>query len=192
MRAELVHSPEMEEYRLSPTHPLKPERFTLALELARQWGLVGEGGATVVRPDPATDAELLFAHDAGYVAAVKRASADPGRWPGGFGIGPGDTPAFAHMHEAAALAAGGTARALRDVVAGVSPRAFNLAGGLHHAHRDRAAGFCVYNDLAVAIASRHRRAPRAADRLRRPRRPPWRRRSGGVLRARRRAHRFRA
>ncbi len=153
MRAELVHSPEMEEYRLSPTHPLKPERFTLALELARQWGLVGEGGAIVVRPDPATDAELLFAHDAGYVAAVKRASADPGRWPGGFGIGPGDTPAFAHMHEAAALAAGGTARALRDVVAGVSPRAFNLAGGLHHAHRDRAAGFCVYNDLAVAIAS---------------------------------------
>ncbi len=39
------------------------------------------------------------------------------------------------------------------MVAGVSLRAFNLAGGLHHAHRDRAAGFCVYNDLAVAIAS---------------------------------------
>ncbi len=38
MRVELVYSPEMEEYRLSPTHPLKPERFTLALELAQAVG----------------------------------------------------------------------------------------------------------------------------------------------------------
>ena len=39
------------------------------------------------------------------------------------------------------------------MVSGARLRAFYPAGGLHHAHRDRAAGFCVYNDLVVAIAS---------------------------------------
>ena len=79
------------------------------------------------------------------------ASADPDGWRGGFGINTGDTPAFPAMHEAAALAAGATTRALSDVVSGACVRAFSPAGGLHHAHRDRAAGFCVYNDLVVAI-----------------------------------------
>jgi len=71
---------------------------------------------------------------------------------GGYGIGPGDTPAFPLMHEAAALVAGGTTDGLRLVLEGKATRAFNPAGGMHHAHRDRVAGFCIYNDCAVAIA----------------------------------------
>lgn len=153
MNTELVYSPDLETYRLSAEHPLRPERFSLAIELAASWGLLGETGAAIVTPEAATDAELLLAHDAEYVAAVKRASADPAGWREGFGIGPGDTPAFAGMHTAASLAVGATLRAARDVVAETIPRAFSPAGGLHHAHRDRAAGFCVYNDPAVAIAA---------------------------------------
>ena len=153
MHVELVYSRMMAAYRFGSAHPMQPERFTLAVELSKQWGLIGDLGAATVPPLAATDAELHLAHEAAYVSAVERASADPGLWHGGFGIGPGDTPAFAGMHEAAALAAGATTRALRDVISGDCQRAFSPAGGLHHAHYDRAAGFCIYNDLAVAIAT---------------------------------------
>jgi acetoin utilization protein AcuC len=47
---------------------------------------------------------------------------------------------------------GGTLRAAELVMSGEVDRAFAIAGGLHHAHRDHASGFCIYNDLAVAIA----------------------------------------
>jgi acetoin utilization protein AcuC len=50
------------------------------------------------------------------------------------------------------LVVGGSIRAAELVMGGEVTRAFNLAGGLHHAHRDRASGFCVYSDLAAAIA----------------------------------------
>jgi acetoin utilization protein AcuC len=57
------------------------------------------------------------------------------------------------MHEAAATLAGGTLVALDEVMAGRAAHAFVPFGGLHHAMRARAGGFCVYNDLAVAIAA---------------------------------------
>jgi acetoin utilization protein AcuC len=160
MRVEVAYTPEMAAYRFGPGHPMRPERFSLAVDLAREWGLLGESGAMPVTPAIATDPELELAHGGDYVAAVKRASADPRGWSGGFGIGPGDTPAFTGMHEAAALAAGAALHALRDVGSGKCLRAFSPAGGLHHAHRDRAAGFCVYNDLAVAITAVTAERPR--------------------------------
>lgn len=170
MSVELVYTPRLAEYRLSADHPLRPERFTLAVSLARAWGLIAEQGspaetpdgpprAALVEPAPATDDDLLLVHDAEYVSAVKRASSAPELWRGAFGIGPGDTPAFAGMHEASALVCGATARALDDVLAGAALRAFAPAGGLHHAHRGYASGFCVYNDCAVAIERAIRREP---------------------------------
>src|SRR5207302_1249434 len=106
-------------------------------------------------PAPATDAELLLAHTPGYVDAVRALSLDStdhGRATAA-GLGAGDTPAFRGMHDAAALIAGGTLAAARALMDGAADHAFNPGGGLHHAHRDRASGFCVYNDLAVAIAA---------------------------------------
>jgi acetoin utilization protein AcuC len=55
------------------------------------------------------------------------------------------------MHDAAAHVAGATLRAAELVMGGDCTRAFSIAGGLHHAHHAMASGFCVYNDLAVAI-----------------------------------------
>ncbi|HEY5541530.1 MAG TPA: acetoin utilization protein AcuC [Coriobacteriia bacterium] len=158
MTVELVYTPQLAQYRLSETHPLRPERFVLAVELARAWGLIAEtsanqsGRARLVPPGPIDDLDLLRVHDASYIAAVRQAGAAPARWGGAFGIGPGDTPAFPRMHEISAEIAAATTRALADVVDKRCLRAFSPAGGLHHAHRDHASGFCVYNDCAVAIA----------------------------------------
>src|SRR5690606_28642502 len=103
-------------------------------------------------PEPATRADLLAVHDAAYVAAVEAASggvAPPGAER--FGLGTADVPVFAGMDEAARYVVGGTLHAARLVAAGEAVRVLQVGGGLHHAHRDRAAGFCVYNDLSVAI-----------------------------------------
>ena len=68
------------------------------------------------------------------------------------GLGTDDNPIFEGMHEASCLVCGGSLLAAREIAEGRADRAVNIAGGLHHAMRDRASGFCVYNDCAVAIS----------------------------------------
>ncbi len=179
MSVALSFDPRMAAYDLGPTHPLKPERVTLSVELMRAYDLLAEEAspkdpmwvpqascptaepcrADVLSPVVLTDADLELVHDAAYIAAVKEAAEDPLHFRPRRGIGPGDTPAFSAMHQASKLICGGTAAALDAVLDGDYLRTFAVAGGLHHAHRDRAAGFCIYNDPAVAIARAIRDRP---------------------------------
>ena len=69
-----------------------------------------------------------------------------------FGLGTEDDPVFPGMHDASALVAGATLAAARAVWTGVAQHGASIAGGLHHAMRGSASGFCVYNDPAIAIA----------------------------------------
>lgn len=155
MDVALVYADEFEDYRFPPGHPMRPERYSFAVDLARAWHLPAEERA----PDAATIDDLLLAHDRGLVAAVRAAADDPALADPRYGLGPGDTPGFPGMHEAASLIVGGTLLATRLVLLGEAHRALNPAGGLHHAHRDRAAGFCVYNDCVVAIERATRENP---------------------------------
>ncbi|MEI8334381.1 MAG: hypothetical protein WCH74_11085 [Chloroflexota bacterium] len=142
----LVFGPRSLDYDLGPGHPLTPRRFGPGLDLLRS-----VGARPGLAPEPASDAELVRLHDPRYVAAVRAFSADPDREPE-WGIGPGDTPAFAGMHDAAAAVAGGSLRAMDAILRGDVDHAFHPGGGLHHAMRDRASGFCVFNDPALAVA----------------------------------------
>lgn len=140
-------------YRFRPDHPLNPRRLELAVGLIRALGLAGDATRPVLAPRPATDAELLAVHAPEYVDAVKRLSErgaddlDGLAW----GLGTPDTPVVEGMHEMAAMVVGATLAAAEAVMSGRVRRAFSPAGGLHHAFHARASGFCVYNDLAVAI-----------------------------------------
>jgi acetoin utilization protein AcuC len=89
-------------------------------------------------------------HVPSYLTAVKSAPEQP--FGVGHGLGTEDNPIFLGMHEASALVVGGSLLAAREIAEGRADRAVNIAGGLHHAMRDHAAGFCVYNDCAVAIS----------------------------------------
>ncbi|MDQ3556837.1 MAG: acetoin utilization protein AcuC [Gemmatimonadota bacterium] len=153
MNAALVWDPALSAYHFGPQHPFDPRRQELAASLIEAMGLLG-GDSALVPPRTASDAELLRVHSAEFVDAV-RALSKPGadRHAGHhWGLGTDDTPLFPGMHDAARRVVGGTMRAAELVMAGEARRAFHLSGGLHHAHRDRASGFCVYNDLAAAIA----------------------------------------
>jgi acetoin utilization protein AcuC len=140
-------------YDFGAGHPLAPVRVELTIELARAFGLFGEAGVTVERPVAATDAELELVHDPRYIAAVRRAgSGQPDPSLLSFGLGTPDDPAFSGMHDASALVTGATLAAARAVWTGTADHGASIAGGLHHAMRGNASGFCVYNDPAIAIA----------------------------------------
>jgi acetoin utilization protein AcuC len=125
----------------------------LTRELIRAYGIVGDGGAEEIPAPVAADDDLRLVHTEAYLDAVKRAgSGEPGDW-WRFGFGPGDNPIFPGMHEASARVAGASLAAAEAVLSGPADHAFNPAGGLHHAMPDRASGFCVYDDPAIAIAS---------------------------------------
>ena len=151
MEAALVWRPDLASYDFGGSHPLDPVRVTLSVSLMRDYGVPPSDA--VLSPRPARDDVLELVHDAGYVAAVKEASAQPDRFHPRMGLGTTDDPVFRGMHEASALVCGASVEALSAVVEERCLRAFSPAGGLHHAHRARAAGFCVYNDPAVAIAA---------------------------------------
>jgi acetoin utilization protein AcuC len=110
-------------------------------------------GVAMVAPEPASDEELRYVHDPGYIAAVVAAGGPDGDAVAGrFGLGTADDPIFPAMHEASALVAGATLAAARAMWTGEAEHGASIAGGLHHAMRDHASGFCVYNDPAIAIA----------------------------------------
>jgi acetoin utilization protein AcuC len=142
----LVFGPRSTTYDFGPGHPLTPRRFGPGIDLLRAVG--AEPG---LAPQPVPVDALLACHTLEYVRAVQRLGLDPDGDPA-FGIGPGDTPAFAGMHEASAAVVGGSLEAMEAILRGDVEHAHHPGGGLHHAMPARGSGFCVYDDPALAIA----------------------------------------
>ncbi len=140
-------------YDFGSWHPMAPVRVEMTIELARAFGVFSAAGVSVEPPAPAADGHLEMVHLQRYIAAVRQAG-DPEPDPSvlDFGLGTEDNPVFAGMHDASALVAGATLAAARKVWAGEAGHGASIAGGLHHAMRASASGFCVYNDPAIAIA----------------------------------------
>jgi acetoin utilization protein AcuC len=134
-------------YDFGPGHPMAPVRVELTIALAREFGVLSAPGVSVIAPGAASDELLELIHDPGYVAAVRVGAADFA-----YGLGTADNPVFSGMHNASALVAGATVAAAEAMWTGTAEHAVSIAGGLHHAMRAVASGFCVYNDPAIAIA----------------------------------------
>jgi acetoin utilization protein AcuC len=151
-RAVIVHDLELETYGFGGDHPFNPLRIRLTLELCEAAGLLE--GYPFVASEPATDEDLTTVHSLTYVRLVQKA----GRGGGDlwdlmhYGLGTGDNPIFPDMHDACASVVGAVLEACRRVVRGEAAHAMCISGGLHHALRSKASGFCVYNDAGVAIA----------------------------------------
>ncbi|MBD8061720.1 acetoin utilization protein AcuC [Oceanitalea stevensii] len=145
----LPWSEDLLEYNFGAGHPMAPLRLALTHRLLADLDLLD--AFTVTDVAPADDAALLRVHEAAYLAAVRAAGEgqpDPAR-----GLGETDNPIFGQIHAAGAGGAGATRAAASAVWEGRASRALSLAGGMHHAMPNRASGFCVYNDVAVAVAA---------------------------------------
>jgi acetoin utilization protein AcuC len=152
-RAGFVYDDRLTRHVYRADHPLRPERLRGVRATLADLGAFDRPEAALLAPREATRAEIERIHAPDYVEAVMQASREPdldfSRW----GLSAwGDTPPFAGMHEASLLTTGATLVAMEEVTSGRARVAVNYAGGLHHAMRARASGFCIYDDPAIVCA----------------------------------------
>lgn len=100
----------------------------------------------VYRSREASEEELLTVHSPAHIRHIREMDA---KGEGFFDRN--DTPAWHGVYRRAALATGGTLVAAELVGSGQTQHAFHVAGGLHHAHRERVSGFCIFNDIVAAV-----------------------------------------
>ncbi len=147
----LFVSPLTTNYSFGPKHPLKPERLRRTLTLLDRLG-----GPSVLDPAPGRVEDALRVHSLDYVEAIRMVDQEDldaetrGELCIRYGLY-GDNPPFPGMYETSLAYNTATARAA-EAVAGGAPLALAIGGGLHHAHRDRASGFCIFDDPAVACS----------------------------------------
>ena len=140
----VVVSERLARYGFGDGHPFGTDRHGAFVREFESRGL--QRRTLALEPRDASEQELLSFHTRDYVDLVKERSVS-GQ---GF-LDDGDTPAFRGVYEAAAVVVGATLNAASAILSGQCRRAFVPIAGLHHAARDRAAGFCVFNDCGVAI-----------------------------------------
>src|SRR5919206_5098047 len=139
---------ELAKYGFGGSHPMGSDRIYAFWSKFQTENLDRSDQIVIERPSLADEKVILTFHDANYVDLVKKASKH--------GIGfldSGDTPAFKGVFEASSYVVGSTLKALDLVIRkkdGVE-HAFNPIGGLHHSKRNSASGFCVFNDIGIAI-----------------------------------------
>ena len=140
-----IYGDEYLKYDFGPFHPFRPDREKKTLELLRKLGVIDDIRTKVYEPRSATEEELMLVHDPEYIYFVREKSEQ------GYGLlDYGDTPATKGIYEGAAARAGGSILGADLIMQGEVTHAFNPGGGLHHARRNSAAGFCVFNDVALA------------------------------------------
>ncbi len=139
-------------YDYGPTHPLRIIRLKLTYELMKAYGLLNLPGVEVIETEKAKEEDLSRFHSEDYLAVLKKAN--QGMIKGEFytyGLGPGDNPIFPGLFDWSLLVTGATLQAVEYVASEKGKIAFNIAGGLHHAMRKRASGFCYINDPVIGI-----------------------------------------
>ncbi len=143
-----LFNPKTLSYDLGQHHPFKSIRPEAVKHLLECFGV-----PLLVKDFlPASVENILSTHSRGYVQRVMRASSgEPVPDALEYGIGTSDTPIFAGMHDATASVCGGTLEGACLIASGAVNKVLSLAGGLHHAQFASGSGFCVYNDLSIAI-----------------------------------------
>ncbi len=144
----VIYHPSYRKYAFGEGHPFSPVRVEMTLDLLRALGHSVE----VCEPQPATREDVLSVHEEYYVQRVEALS-NGAVVPDceDYGLGTADNPVFPGMDEAARWLVGGTLSGARLICEKGEKRVLQLGGGLHHARRNFASGFCIYNDLAIAI-----------------------------------------
>ena len=144
----VIYHPAYGKYAFGKDHPFSPVRVEMTLDLLQALG----HPVQPVEPCPAARGDVLRVHEEYYVRRVEALSeGQPVADGEEYGLGTPDNPVFPGMDEAARWLVGGTLHGARLICEQGRKRVLQLGGGLHHARRNFASGFCIYNDLAVAI-----------------------------------------
>ncbi len=151
-RTALVYSHDFSACSYGDYHPFKVQRYRLAFDLMEAYGLTRLKNAHIRECGRVSDAELLTFHSSDYLRRLAEFNdSTDSRADFRYGLGDVENPVFPGFYDWARLCTAGTLEAARLVTREGYDIAFNLAGGLHHAHRGRASGFSYLNDAVVAI-----------------------------------------
>lgn len=153
-------NPEVEKHHFGVEHPMKPFRLTLTKSLVMSYGMHVAMDSYLSRM--ATPEELTEFDTSDYIDFLQSAMPQysPEEDPGAFGLNGQDCPLFEGLFEHCSLHAGASIDAARKLVNNQSDIAINWSGGLHHAKKDSASGFCYINDVVLAILQLLRYHPR--------------------------------
>ncbi|OAL29147.1 hypothetical protein AYO20_09300 [Fonsecaea nubica] len=164
------HNPAVENHHFGQTHPMKPWRLTLTKSLVLSYGMHTAMDCFTSRP--ATEQEIRAFHREDYVDFLKVATPNniyilypelstgpQGHSSAVFGVGD-DCPIFDGVFEFCSTYAGASIDAARKLCHKQSDIAINWSGGLHHAKKAEASGFCYVNDIVLAILQLLRYHPR--------------------------------
>ncbi|CAG2109130.1 unnamed protein product, partial [Medioppia subpectinata] len=133
-------------------HPMKPHRIRMTHDLVLNYGLYRK--MEVYRPHKATEEEMNRFHSPDYVHTLRRLEPDNIQ---NFGheihsyLSGEDCPIFNGMYEFCQISAGGSISGAIKLNKKATDIAINWAGGLHHAKKSEASGFCYINDIVLAI-----------------------------------------
>lgn len=140
---------ELKRYHFGEDHPFGPYRYDAFMRRFKALGL--DKKVSLESPVLADVEDILRFHTEHYVDEVLHCHDNPSS-----ALDDGDTPVFEAAYEATSYVVGTVLKAVRGLVEGSYQRAFVPIAGLHHARRDGAAGFCIFNDCGIAIeALRH-------------------------------------
>lgn len=146
----MLFGKELAKYGFGSSHPFSNDRLYAFWSKLRKTNS-NNSLVTIEEPVTADEDKILSFHDESYVNLVKQVS----QLGSGY-LDAGDTPAYRGVFDAAATVVGSSLKALELVLESKNPRvqhAFNPIGGLHHAFRGNASGFCVFNDIGIMISS---------------------------------------
>ena len=163
MKSAFIYTDAYLDYDYGPTHPLRIIRLKLTYDLIKAYGLLDLPSVQLLPTNKAEEKDLLDFHSQEYLNVLKQAN--EGRLVGdaySYGLGPGDNPIFPGLLDWSLLVTGATIQAVDFVAEGKGEIAFNIAGGLHHAMRSRASGFCYINDPVIGIMRLLSRGKRVA------------------------------
>ena len=163
MKTAFLYTDAYLDYDYGPNHPLRIIRLKLTYDLIKAYGLLNLPSVQFIPTIKAGEETLMAFHSEEYLNILRKAN-------GGlllrdaylYGLGPGDNPIFPGLYDWSLWVTGATLQAVDFVAEGKGEIAFNIAGGLHHAMRSRASGFCYINDPVIGIKRLLSRGKRVA------------------------------
>jgi len=163
MKTAFIYTDAYLDYDYGPTHPLRIIRLKLTYDLIKAYELLDLPSVQFIPTIKAEEKDLAAFHSEEYLEILKQANEGHlTRSAYYFGLGPGDNPIFPGLYNFSLLLAGATLQAVDFVADEKGEIAFNMAGGLHHAMRSRASGFCYINDPVIGIMRLLSRGKRVA------------------------------
>ncbi len=140
----LYLSPALGAYGFGNNHPFGTDRMDAFFTETLKQGL--DKQVQLISPNACEESDLVRFHTTDYVEKVKRQSKSGSGY-----LDAGDTPSYKGVYEAASTVVGAGLDGLQLMMEGRCSKIFVPIAGLHHASRESAAGFCVFNDAGVLI-----------------------------------------